>query len=176
MARDTPLETAPDQLPSPEPYTAPSSHPASPAHPPLSRSSDRSRGWLLFDAIVDRASQTTTSPWVRDDSRLVYRPDFATLELLLGVPLRLGAPTTSGVPALALDVWLVYELHRAGFASDVVWPRPSEPRILPGPIAELVKSLPKRESEELRRRLETSKSLRSAAPSEARILGKNYEK
>jgi hypothetical protein len=80
------------------------------------------------------------------------------------------------VPALALDVWLVYELHRAGFASDVVWPRPSEPRILPGPIAELVKSLPKRESEELRRRLETSKSLRSAAPSEARILGKNYEK
>jgi hypothetical protein len=176
MARDTPLETAPDQLPSPEPYTAPSSHPASPAHPPLSRSSDRSRGWLLFDAIVDRASQTTTSPWVRDDGRLVYRPDFATLELLLGVPLRLGAPTTSGVPALALDVWLVYELHRAGFASDVVWPRPSEPRILPGPIAELVKSLPKRESEELRRRLETSKSLRSAAPSEARILGKNYEK
>ncbi|MDO4887681.1 MAG: hypothetical protein Q3979_03100 [Actinomycetaceae bacterium] len=117
------------------------------------------------------------NPWsLGPDGEPRYRPDFATLGRLLGVPLFLGAPPTSGVPALALDVWLVYELQRAGFDPDAVWPRPSEPRILPGPIAELLRALPRGEAEALRSRLATSRALRSAAPSEARILGKHYEK
>jgi hypothetical protein len=51
------------------------------------------------------------------------------------VPLYLDAPSTTGVPALALDVWMSYELRRAGFDADAVWPRPTDPRIMPSAIA-----------------------------------------
>lgn len=66
--------------------------------------------------------------------------DFDTLEKLLGVPLYLEAATQTGVPALALDVRLSYELRRAGFNHDAVWPRPNHPRILPQPVANLIDS------------------------------------
>lgn len=67
--------------------------------------------------------------------------DFDTLEKLLGVPLYLEAATQTGVPALALDVRLSYELRRAGFNHDAVCGRVrTTPRIVPRPVANLIDS------------------------------------
>lgn len=111
----------------------------------MATESAKAKAWVIFDRIVALAAPggVHTNPWARSqDGQLHYEPDFKTLELLLGVPLHLKAGTQSGVPALALDVWLSYELRRAGFDPDQAWPRPAHPRILPAPIANLLKALP----------------------------------
>ena len=86
--------------------------------------STKAKAWAIFDKIVADAAPAGehSNPWVKDEyDRLLYEPDYDTLKRLLGVPLYLKAPTTTGVPALALDVWLSYELRRAGFDADAVW-------------------------------------------------------
>lgn len=140
--------------------------------------STKAQAWRFFDRIVSLASPGGhySNPWsVNDDGALTYHPDFATLEKLLGVPLYLDASTTTGVPALALDVWLSYELRRAGFDKDSTWPRATAPRVLPGPVASLLQSLPSPERKALLQRILTT-SPTGVAPSQALILGKNYRK
>ena len=140
--------------------------------------STKAQAWHFFDRIVSLAAPGGhySNPWVvNSDSFLTYRPDFATLEKLLGVPLYLDASTTTGVPALALDVWLSYELRRAGFDEDSTWPRATAPRVLPGPIASLLQSLPSPERKALLQRI-LATSPTGVAPSQALILGKNYRK
>jgi len=136
--------------------------------------------WPLFDRIVAdglNESGEYTNPWVRGaDGSLRFEPDYATLERLLGVPLHLKAETTTGVPALALDVWLAYELRRARFAPDTVWPRATHPRILPGVIVALLEALPKSYTQALRERLIKQRNVRGVTASSASILGKNYSK
>lgn len=141
--------------------------------------STKSRAWQVFDRIVAEAAPggEHTNPWRRTDhDEPEYVPDLATLRRLLDVPLQLRAPTTTGVPALALDVWLAYELRRAGFDSDAVWPRPSAPRVLPGPIVSLLDRLPVSEREALWARLRAKTPPTGVAASNAIILGKNYLK
>lgn len=141
--------------------------------------SKKARAWAIFDRIVADAApnEEHSNPWVVDaKGGLIHEPDYETLKRLLGVPLHLKAPTTTGVPALALDVWLSYELRRAGFDDDAVWPRPSAPRILPGPIASLLQSVTIKEREALWRRLSAKTAPPGAAASSANILGKNYLK
>jgi hypothetical protein len=143
--------------------------------------STKAKAWVLFDQIVDRAAPggEHSNPWVKgSDGQLRFEPDYATLEKLLGVPLYLRAETQSGVPALALDVWLSYELRRAGFDFDQVWPRPVHPRILPAPIAALMKSLPKDKGVRatVMNYVNTQASIRGVTSSSASILGKNYLK
>jgi hypothetical protein len=106
---------------------------------------------------------------------LVFEPDYAVLRRLLGVPLALAAPTTSGVPALALDVWVAYELRRAGLDPDAVWPRARAPRILPGPVARLLETLPEHERAPVEKRLAAG-AMKGVAGASANILGKNYLK
>jgi len=146
----------------------------------VKKPSTKALAWPLFDRIVaDRLSESGeyTSPWIRDeDGTLGFVPDYATLERLLGVPLYLKAATTTGVPALALDVWLAYELRRAGFAPDSVWPRATHPRILPGTVAALLAALPKAQSKGLLERLTREGSVQGVTASSASILGKNYSK
>ncbi len=140
--------------------------------------STKAQAWRFFDRIVSLAAPGGhySNPWImNDDGALTYRPDFATLERLLGVPLYLEASTTTGVPALALDVWLSYELRRAGFDEDSTWPRATAPRVLPGPVASLLQSLPSPERKALLQRI-LSSSPTGVAPSQALILGKNYRK
>ena len=105
-----------------------------------------------------------------------YEPDFDVLEKLLGVPLYLDAPTTSGVPALALDVWVSYELRRAGFAPNATWPRAEHPRILPASIANLLQALKGKERELLAARLTKQGPMKGVTSASANILGKNYLK
>ena len=141
--------------------------------------SSKAKAWVLFDHIVADAAPggVPTNPWVTAaDGQLRFEPDYATLERLLGVPLHLKASTTSGVPALALDVWLSYELRRAGFVSDQVWPRPVHPRILPVAAANLIKSLPGALRNQIAERVAKMSSIPGVTASSANILGKNYLK
>lgn len=139
----------------------------------------KARAWVLFDRIVADAAPggVHTNPWVREEAgALRYAPDFATLTRLLGVPLLLGAATQTGVPALSLDVWLSYELRRAGFDPDAAWPRATHPRILPMPIARLLQQLPKRDRPALEQRLTAKTPVAGVTSASASILGKNYLK
>lgn len=135
--------------------------------------------WKLFDRIVADAAPDDifTSPWFVDESgALQYEPDYGTLRALAGVPLLLGSKTQSGIPALALDVWVSYELKRAGFNPDAIWPRASHPRVLPAAVSRLLATLPRKESEMLAARISNSASLSGVTSSSANILGKNYFK
>ena len=141
--------------------------------------SAKARAWVLFDRIVADAAPggDHTNPWVAvEEFGPRYEPDFDTLVRLLGVPLHLGVDTRTGVPALALDVWLAYELRRAGFHSDAAWPRATHPRILPMPIARLLAALPRKESRQLVDRLTRTASVTGVTSASANILGKNYLK
>lgn len=137
------------------------------------------KAWALFDHILASAAPggVYTNPWTPAvGGQLQFEPDYATLERLLGVPLYLRATTQSGVPALALDVWLSYELRRAGFGIDQVWPRPSNPRILPSSVAALIASLPKTLRNAVQGRVEKASSIKGVTANSAAILGKNYLK
>lgn len=141
--------------------------------------STKAKAWAIFDRIVSDAAPegVHTNPWTKDEGgALKYEPDYETLTRLLGVPLYLKAETTTGVPALALDVWVSYELRRAGFDADAVWPRPTAPRILPGPIVSLLEKVTAKERETLWKRLRAATPPAGAAASSANILGKNYVK
>ncbi len=134
--------------------------------------------WAGFDRIVAEAAPhgEHTNPWRRTgEGALDYRPDYPTLCSLLGVPLALGAKTQSGVPALAIDVWLSYELRRAGFDADATWPRATMPRVLPAAVANLLAALPQKERSLVEARLRR-KSVPGVTASSANILGKNYTK
>ena len=143
------------------------------------KQSAKSDAWALFDHIVARAAPdgVHTNPWTKhSDEQLRFEPDYDTLERLLGVPLHLKAGTQSGVPALALDVWLSYELRRAGFRSDQVWPKPTHPRVLPAAVAALINSLPVKLRGQIEERIEKNASIPGVTSSSAAILGKNYLK
>lgn len=132
----------------------------------------RSRGWALFDEIVNVAPLKDTNPWVVQDASIGYEPDYETLERLLGVPVLLGAKSQSGIPALALDVWVSYEFRRAGFDPDRVWPRAVSPRVLPNEIMTFLEKLPKKDQAALWQRIEAG----AGGSSSANLLGKNYVK
>ena len=139
----------------------------------------KAKAWALFDRIVEQAALggKHSNPWKKDtNGALKFVPDYATLEQLLGVPLELKASTQSGVPALALDVWLSYELRRAGFEMDQIWPRPVHPRVLPAVVAKLVASLPLELRKQIEDRIKKNKSISGVTASSANILGKNYLK
>lgn len=141
--------------------------------------STKAKAWAIFDRIVADAAPdgSHSNPWTKSaNGSLVYEPDFKTLTRLLGVPLFLKASTTTGVPALALDVWFSYELRRAGFDADAVWPRATAPRILPGPVVSLLEKVTIKEREALWKRLRAKTPPAGAAASSASILGKNYLK
>jgi len=139
----------------------------------------KAKAWPLFDHIVAEAAPDGdhSNPWERtEDGHCRFVPNYGVLRKLLGVPLHLGATTQSGIPALALDVWLSYELRRAGFGSDQVWPRPMHPRILPLSVVNLLNALPKRERLKLAERLAKKGAIPGVTSASAAILGKNYLK
>ncbi|WP_227466950.1 hypothetical protein [Nocardioides lijunqiniae] len=135
----------------------------------------KSQAWGLFDQVVAEAPLRGVNPWVVVNNNLEFRPDYSTLERLLGVPVFLGALSQSGVPALAVDVWTAYELRRAGFHPDRVWPRAEAPRVLPPDVAALVESLPRDLRSAVQQRLDKGFSGGTASAS-ANLLGKNYVK
>ncbi|MEW1707322.1 hypothetical protein AB0230_08780 [Microbacterium sp. NPDC089190] len=136
----------------------------------------KSDGWALFDGIVRTAPLRHVTPWHHGPHGPVYEPDYDTLKMLLRVPAFLGSSSTTGLPALALDVWAAYELRRAGFEPDAVWPRDDVPRILPGPIAGLLENMGKADAARLRELLASGKTFGGTVAASAKVLGKNYVK
>lgn len=137
-------------------------------------SSLRMRAWALFDRIVATAELRDVNPWhVPVAGGGEFEPDYATLAKLLAVPAHLIAASQSGVPALALDVWVAYELRRAGFDPNRVWPRAVAPRVLPDEVVSFVAALPAKQRADAQERI----NVRGAGGStSANILGKNYVK
>lgn len=134
----------------------------------------RAAAWDLFDDIVEAAPTRALSSWrAYEDETFSVDPDYETLRRLLAVPALLGATSQSGVPALALDVWIASELRRAGFDADQVWPRPSPPRVLSQDITGLITSLPARVRKDVNDHL-TSRG--SSGRASANIMGKHYVK
>lgn len=132
----------------------------------------KARAWLLFDALV--AGADASSPWQRaEGGEVSFVPDLDLLSRLLAVPVLLGAPSQSGVPALAFDVWTAAELRRAGFEPDRVWPRRTPPRVLSADVAALLATLPQGLRTEVTERLTTG---RGGSGSTTNLLGKNYVK
>ncbi|MET4079533.1 hypothetical protein [Janibacter sp. UYMM211] len=125
-----------------------------------------------FDEILARA--TADDPWAHSTGQSpLYRPDYTLFETLLTVPVgNMSAPNT-GALANGVDSWLSHELRRAGFDHDSVWPRPSRPRILPRDISALLDGLPAGLAGEVRDRL---RDMPAVAPTDAKILGRAYEK
>lgn len=142
----------------------------------MAEESAKSRAWALFDAILDRSTPNGehSNPWKES----IYEPDVPTLEALLGAALHVvpDGKTQSGVAALALDVWVAYELRRAGFGVDAVWPRAQAPRVLPTSIGTLLDSLPAVMSVPLRQRIEGRTPPSGVVGASANVLGKNYIK
>lgn len=138
-----------------------------------SKKSAKQRAWPLFDAIVQRAPLRTVNPWSGTND---YEPDYDTLCTLLGVPLHLKATTRSGVPALAIDVWVAYELRRAGLDPDAVWPRAEAPRVVDKDVLKFVGAVPKKTRAELERRLRKGSGTGGIGTASANIMGKNYLK
>lgn len=132
--------------------------------------SKKQLGWQLFDAIVANAPLADRNPWADGD----FKPDYDTLKRLLAVPVYLEANSQSGVPALALDVWVAYELRRAGFDADKVWPRATEPRVLPTEIAKVLENLDQHTRRTLEKKM--ASGLGGAVSASAHLLGKNYVK
>jgi hypothetical protein len=140
----------------------------------------KAQAWTLFDRIVEPAltenGQPSSNPWWKNASGLWFKPDYSVLQRLLGVPLLLGAPSQSGVPALALDVWTAYELRRAGFEPDLVWPRATPPRILPSTLVALRREATREQRRVLDGMLQSGKTYGGETGASANILGKNYVK
>jgi hypothetical protein len=136
------------------------------------RPSAKAAAWPLFDAIVARATLREVNPWQPDGG---FAPDYPTLARLLAVPLRLGAESRSGVPALAVDVWVAHELRRAGLDPDAVWPRAEPPRVVDRDVLAFIRAIPKGMGrDELLARLRDGSG--GVGTASASIAGKNYLK
>ncbi|MPZ54405.1 MAG: hypothetical protein GEU79_17045 [Acidimicrobiia bacterium] len=113
-----------------------------------------------------------TNPWQDDGS---YRVDYDLLVRLLTETT--GTTQQSGIVAAATDVWAAEELRRAGFNEDEVWPRRTQPRILPRDIRNFVEggALTQALRTEVEARYTHSKA-RRALPAEGHVLGSAYTK
>jgi hypothetical protein len=138
--------------------------------------------WPLFDEVIAEAKEAAggySNPWVLQGGQPRFIIDETVLSKLLAVPLAIkGVTTRSGVLGIALDVWTAYELRRAGFEPNAIWPREIVPRVLPVPVGNLLESkdILKKTRDELRDRIDGRSSVQGVAGAEARILGKLYEK
>lgn len=143
----------------------------------------------VYDDVLE--GLPTNSPWVRHgDGAPTYAPDYDVFARLLTSAVAAGAgdDTESGIFPKGIDLWLSYELRRAGFEDHEVWPRSARPRVLPRDVAALIDNLvdspkgwPRKTNDgdrlslkdEVRRRVS---EMPSVTPTDAVILGRAYDK
>lgn len=133
----------------------------------------RPDGLSAYDSVVRSAG--TASPWWEWDAgtTAVHRPDFPLLGELLSIPVGRGEQSESGVFARGIDAWVAAELRRAGFGANDVWPRATQPRVVSDDLVRAVGLLPARLRAEVWERVT---AMPSVTPTDARVLGKAYEK
>ncbi|MFN8077588.1 MAG: hypothetical protein U0Q15_19500 [Kineosporiaceae bacterium] len=125
-----------------------------------------------YDATLARAS--ADDPWRHErGEQPVYEPDARLVEKLLSIPVAAGSAATTGRFAKGIDAWIAHELRRCGFGADEVWPRATRPRVLPRDVAVLLEHLPKKLADDVAARLP---GIPAIAPSDARVLGRAYDK
>jgi len=132
----------------------------------------RSDSFTPYD--LELAEASLSDPWAH--GRLEepqYVPNYPLLERLLSIPVETGKGGTSGALANGVDSWLAHELRRCGFSEDEVWPRATRPRIVSRDIAALLKRLPADLRMAVSDRL---LQMPAVAPTDARVLGRAYEK
>lgn len=129
----------------------------------------------LFEAFASvLAGRPQTNPWAMSKAGIAqFAPDYKALADLIRIPIEAGSGSETGRLAKAIDAWIASELRRAGFEADEVWPRSTEPRVLPRDVALLVRGLPAKERAALEARILRNKKV---APSDARVLGRAYVK
>lgn len=117
------------------------------------------------------------NPWMPgpNDERF-YVPDRRLLERLLEIPVRANDDQTTGRFAKAIDFWVAWELRRAGFEPNEVWPRASPPRVIPREVWMFIEALPKKLREQVEPRLTMGGRVTRLVPANAVVLGKVYEK
>lgn len=130
--------------------------------------------YTQFDAILDAAStDEAKSPWKAGGLAC----SFDLLDKLIAQALRGGVSQNSGSFAKAFDCWCAFELRRAGFPQDAVWPRQSMPRVLSNDLVNLIEVVtPQARRAELRNWLATNSNSPKVAPTEAKVLGGVYRK
>ena len=125
-----------------------------------------------FDEAL--AAAGLSDPWVHGrDEAAACQPGFGLLEQLLAIPIAANKGWATGALANGVDSWLAHELRRSGFTPDEVWPRATRPRILPRDVALLLEKLPRDLSNEVRAKVIAMPAI---APTDAKILGRAYEK
>lgn len=128
--------------------------------------------WEAFTEII--SNRPTTTPWLRTTGgQLAFVPDYEALAGLIALPIEVGSESQTGRLAKAIDAWTAYELRRAGFDADEVWPRLKTPRVLPRDLALYLRGLPARDRAAAEARILANKKI---APSDARVLGRAYVK
>ena len=120
---------------------------------------------------------TPRNPWRFRENRRVYSSWITPpCSVCWRFPCCLDQHLSRGIPALALDVWTAYELRRAGFDPDLVWPRAEPPRILPSTLVALRKGATQRQRKVIDEMLASGKTYGGETSASANILGKNYVK
>jgi hypothetical protein len=129
----------------------------------------------VFDSFESTIrARPLTNPWQADsDGNRCYVPDYDLLASLVGIPVGEGRGSESGRLGKAIDAWVAFELRRAGFPADEVWPRLTKPRVLPRELGIFINKLPRPLREAVRAQLPNTKGI---APSDARVLGRAYVK
>ena len=130
----------------------------------------------VFDSFESTLrGRSAVNPWAppMPDGSQSFSPDYDLVTALADIPLAGGSGSESGRLAKAIDAWVAYELRRAGFGDDEVWPRLTKPRVLPRDVAVFLAGLPAKEREAAHVRLLKNKRV---APVDARVLGRAYVK
>ncbi len=129
----------------------------------------------VFDSFEDVIrGRPTTNPWqIEAGGEVSYVPDHELLAQLIGIPIGEARGSETGRLAKSIDAWVAYELRRAGFPPDEVWPRLTRPRVLPREVGLFLERLPRRLQQPVYEQLLRNKQV---APSDARVLGRAYVK
>ncbi|MGI8462324.1 MAG: hypothetical protein ACR2OC_11945 [Solirubrobacterales bacterium] len=130
-----------------------------------------------MSAVFEAVPSKLKSPWAKGGH---YRFDRNLLLKLIEVQIKggsAGVPASGGL-AVAVDVWIATEIRRAGIDTDAVWPRPTQPRVLPQALADAISRFPFAKSGESRSIQEAAldKVMALAGSSSTNILGGFFAK
>lgn len=90
-----------------------------------------------MSAVYGAVPSELSSPWSATGS---FRFDRELLQALIAVQMKAaGGGANTGALAIAVDVWIATELRRAGIEADAVWPRRSQPRVLPQSLSSAIR-------------------------------------
>ena len=95
----------------------------------------------IFDDFRDELEaslQWQESPWRSFPEGPAYQANLDALPPLVALPILQDAESNTGRLGKMIDAWVSYELRRAGFGINEVWPRPSNPRVWPTDYSKLL--------------------------------------